>query len=91
MASLRMYSATWAGVAVGYDVSTMAAAPAACGDAIEVPLFTSVSEYESKAAAVMSMPGAKRSRQEPELEKKARASVMSVAPTVRADATRAGE
>ncbi|CAB4580760.1 unannotated protein [freshwater metagenome] len=34
-------------MAVGYEVSTMAAAPAACGEAIDVPLLTSVSEYES--------------------------------------------
>ncbi|CAB4580745.1 unannotated protein [freshwater metagenome] len=40
---------------------------------------------------MISRPGAKRSRQVPVLEKKARTSVMSEAPTVMAAGTRAGE
>src|SRR5690606_3768060 len=68
-----------------------AAAPATCGDAIEVPEIVLVALSEVYQAEVMLLPGAKRSRQLPQLEKLDRASLLVVEPTVMAAAARAGE
>ena len=67
-----------------------AAAPATCGAAIDVPLIVLVAVSLVIQAEVMFWPGAKMSVQVPKLENEARASVLVVAPTVIASATRAG-
>jgi hypothetical protein len=71
--------------------STSAAAPATCGVAIEVPLIVFVAVLLLYQADVMLTPGAMMSTQVPKLEKLAAASLLWVAPTVIASATRAGE
>ena len=68
-----------------------AAAPATCGEAIEVPLIVFVPVLLVYQAEVIELPGAKISRQVPKFEYEARASVLVVAPTVIAAPTRAGE
>src|SRR5262249_55567475 len=83
--------ATWAGVSFGWPASHSAAPPVTCGVAIEVPLIVLVAVSLVFHDEVMFTPGAKMSVQVPKLENDARASLMSVAFTVIAAATRAGE
>src|SRR3954464_2526106 len=87
--SVTSWRATSAGVSVGFLDSRTAAAPVTCGVAIEVPEIVFVPPPSQSEVTLT--PGAKRSTQEPKLEKDARRSVVSVAPTVRAAGTRAGE
>src|SRR5215813_12336771 len=77
-----------AGELFGLFWSRRAMAPDTCGAAIEVPLRVAVEKSLSGHAEVMSTPGAKISTQEPKLEKSARLSLESVAPTVMAVGTR---
>ena len=56
--------------------------PETCGQDIDVPLRTSEALSLVCHALMMSTPGAKISIQFPKLEKDARVSVLSVAPTV---------
>ncbi|CAM5405502.1 hypothetical protein SNARM312S_07955 [Streptomyces narbonensis] len=56
---------TWAGVAVGLSPRYTAAAPATCGDAIDVPEMVLVALSPVFHAEVMLEPGAKRSRTVP--------------------------
>jgi hypothetical protein len=58
---------------------------------IEVPLIVFVAVLLVFQADVMLEPGAKMSRHVPKLENEERASVLVVAPTVLAAATRAGD
>ena len=58
---------------------------------MEVPLSEAVAVLLVCQAEPMPLPGAKTSRQAPKFENEARASVVVVAPTVSAAATRAGE
>ena len=81
---------TWAAVNDGFLASTSAAPPATCGEAIDVPLIVFVAVVLLNHDDVIPTPGAKISRQEPKLEKEALASVLLVAPTVIAVATRDG-
>ena len=83
--------ATDAGVSEGFVESNSTAAPATCGDAIDVPEMLLVADALVLQADVMLVPGAKMSRQLPKFEYDARASVLVVAPTVSAVATRAGD
>ena len=78
-------SVTAAGVAVGNASRTLAAAPAAWGDAIDVPLTVRVAASPVIQAPVMSTPGATRSTQLPALENGAKPSSRSLAATVRAE------
>src|SRR5262245_17177691 len=87
---------TCVAVQVGWAEAMSAAAPAACGVAIDVPSLTKVATLLVYQSEVIAVPGAKRSRHEPKLEycpvvKWARLSLVSVAPTVIAAETRAGE
>ena len=86
-----MMPVTWSTVREGFDERRRATAPATCGEAIEVPDIVVVAVSLVWYADNVPTPGAQMSRQEPKLEKLAFASVMSVAPTVIADAARAGE
>src|SRR5438132_1428002 len=86
-----MKSRTWAGVKLGLADAMSAATPTTCGVAIEVPLIVLVAVSLVFQDDVMPCPGAKMSTQVPKLENEARASVLVVAPTVIAWATRAGE
>ena len=79
------------GEAVGLPCKISAATPATCGEAIEVPLIVLVAVLLVYHADVIELPGAKTSRQLPKFEYDARASELVVAPTVMADAARAGE
>jgi len=79
------------GEAPGLPCRYSAAAPATCGDAMDVPLIVFVEVLLVYQAEVIELPGAKMSRQFPKLEYEALASVLVVAPTVTADAARAGE
>src|SRR5919198_5699255 len=81
---------TVAGEALGLADRYSAAAPATCGVAIEVPLIVLVAVSLVSQDEVMLTPGAKMSVQVPKLENDARASVLSLALTVIASATRAG-
>src|SRR5690348_5739021 len=83
--------ATAAGVAVGFADRNSAAAPVTCGVAIEVPLMVFVAVSLVAHEEVMLTPGPKRSTQVPKFEKVARTSLMSLAATVMAGATRAGD
>lgn len=87
VASLRIASITWLGTAVGAAERNRAARPATWGAAIDVPLMVLVAVVDVCHAEVMPLPGAKRSRHEPKFEYEARASVVVVAPTVRAEFT----
>lgn len=58
---------------------------------MDVPLIVLVAVSPVAHADVMETPGAKRSRQVPKFENEARASLLSVAPTVMASAVRLGE
>src|SRR5262245_7028277 len=90
VASATSLSRTCCGVHVGCADTMMAAAPVTCGAAIEVPEIVFVAVSLLTQAEVMATPGANRSRQRPLFENEARLSLMSVAPTVIASATRAG-
>ena len=91
VALLTSASRTCCGVAVGVALSRSAAAPATCGDAIDVPLIVFVAVSLLSQALVMPEPGAKMSRHVPKFENDERLSVFVVAPTVIALAARAGE
>lgn len=65
VALLTSESRTCCGVHEGLADSTRAAAPAACGDAIEVPLMVLVDVSLVIHGAVIDEPGAKMSRQVP--------------------------
>ena len=67
------------------------ATPATWGVAIEVPLMVIVAVLDPIQPAVIPTPGAKMSTQVPKFEKLARASVLVLAATVRAEVTRAGD
>ena len=82
---------TVAGVALGLLWRNRAATPATCGVAIDVPLSVAVAVSLVSQADRMLEPGAKISTTLPKLENDDRASVIVVAPTVIASATRAGE
>ena len=69
----------------------MAKAPATCGDAIEVPLNVAVPVLLLCEADTMLEPGPNKSRQGPKFEYDARASLLSVAPTVNTVGSAAGE
>src|SRR5215208_4492415 len=60
-------SRTCAGVNVGLAASTRAAAPATCGDAIDVPEIELVAVSLVFHSDLMLLPGAKRSTQVPKL------------------------
>ena len=77
--------------AVGFEARYSAAAPAACGAAIDVPLIVFVAVSDASQSDVIETPSAKTSTQWPKFEKLARASVMSVAPTVIAPLALPGE
>ena len=79
------------GVQDGFTEAISAAAPAACGVAIEVPLIVLVAVSEVFHAEVIEEPGANRSRHVPKLENDDRASLLVVEPSVIALGTRAGE
>ena len=91
VASATSLSRTCCGVNVGLPDSTRAAAPTTCGVAIEVPLMVLVAVSLAFHDEVMFTPGAKMSTQVPKLAKLALLSLMSVALTVIAAGTRAGE
>ena len=76
---------------LGFSWRYSAAAPATCGDAIDVPPIVLVAVLLVHQADVIPLPGAKMSRHVPMFENEARASVIVVAPTVIADAALAGE
>jgi hypothetical protein len=79
------------GVAEGLLWRYNAATPATCGVAMEVPLRTVVAVSLVYQSDVIESPGANMSNTDPILEKDATLSEMSVAPTVMASVTRAGE
>ena len=83
--------ATWAGVLDGLAESSSAAAPATCGEAIEVPEIVFVALDEVCQAEVIAEPGAKMSTQVPQLENDERLSLEVVEPTVSAFGVEAGE
>src|SRR5437773_3170524 len=92
----EMADETWLGGAVGTRCKYEAANPATCGEAIEVPVRTIVAVLLVHQADVTSCPGAKRSRQAPKLlplfaSQTQRASDEFDAPTLIAEATRAGD
>src|SRR5205085_431839 len=91
VALLTIAAVTVAGEAVGFVSRNNAATPVTCGVAIDVPEMVLVAVSLVFHDEVMLLPGAKMSRQVPKFENDARASVMVVAPTVMALATRAGE
>ena len=91
VADTRICEATCAGVIDGLTERTMAAAPATCGAAIDVPLRVRMMVSPVCDAEAMPTPGAKRSRHEPQFEKEARASFDPVAPTVSALGSLAGD
>src|SRR4051794_5327328 len=70
-----------AGVAPGCSESSTAAAPATCGEAIEVPLSDAAALSAVYQEEMMLWPGAKTSTHGPKLENEARASVWVLAPT----------
>src|SRR5688572_91344 len=84
-----MAECTVAGLAPVWPCRYWAATPATWGDAIEVPLR--VAAPPLSPAETMLTPGAWRSTQVPVFENDARRSLESVAPTVRAAGTRAGD
>ena len=65
VAALLRAPATWPGSAVASRERTSAAAPATCGEAIEVPEIVLVAELDVYHAEVMPEPGAKMSTQLP--------------------------
>jgi hypothetical protein len=88
---LMIAAVTVAGEALGFVSRNSAATPATCGDAIDVPEIVFIAVSLVFHDDVMSLPGAKMSRQVPKFENEERASLIVVAPTVIASATRAGE
>ncbi len=80
-----------AALALGTPCKYNATVPATCGEAIEVPLRVAVAVLLPIQSEVMLTPGANTSSTEPMLENDALVSVISVAPTVMACVTRAGE
>jgi len=85
--ALRIVDAEADGFACLYS----AAAPATCGEAIDVPLNVAVAVSELNHDDKIPDPGAKRSKHTPKLEKEERASDVVVEPTVIALAARAGD
>ena len=73
------------------DCRYRAAAPATCGAAIDVPESCTIAESLAIDAESIATPGANTSSTGPKFENHARASFESVAPTVIASATRAGD
>ena len=65
LALLTTAALTVAAAAAGVPCRISAAAPATCGDAIEVPLIVFVAVSDVRHADVMLEPGAKMSRQVP--------------------------
>lgn len=96
---LRWFNVAWAtisfltvaGDAVGLLCRNLAATPATCGVAIDVPLSVAVAVSLVRHADMMLEPGAKISTTLPKFENDERASVLVEDPTVIAAATRAGE
>ena len=88
-------AATCAGVHGGFSFwnssRISAAAPATCGEAIEVPLIVFDASSLVFQADVIEEPGAKMSTQDPVLEKLDLASEIVVEPTVRASGVLAGD
>jgi len=82
---------TCSGVSAGSSPSSSAAAPATCGEAIDVPDSSSVAVSPVYQSETMSTPGANRSTHEPRLENEARLSSRPDAATVSAAGSRAGE
>jgi hypothetical protein len=82
---------TAAGVAVGFAWRYSAATPATWGVAIDVPEIVFVAVFDVRQEEVMLTPGARISTPAPKFENEANASLLSVAPTVIASATRAGD
>ena len=83
--------ATWEGVAVGFVSRYVATTPATCGVAIDVPLIVFVAVSPDPHAEVIETPGANTSTQLPKFAHEAFVSVPSVALTVTAAPTLAGE
>src|SRR3954447_25479200 len=75
--------------AFGWPARYNAAAPATCGEAIDVPLAVAVPPPR-KSERIRS-PGAKRSTHGPQFENSARASVCVLAPTTMARPSSPGE
>ena len=88
---LMIAAVTVAGEALGFVSRNSAATPATCGVAIDVPEIVFIAVSLVLHDDVMLLPGAKMSRQAPKFENDERASLIVVAPTVIALATRAGE
>ena len=65
VASFVICSAIWAGVAVGSDCNSNTAAPATCGEAIEVPESMRDALDEVIVADMMLTPGANTSTHDP--------------------------
>lgn len=86
-----IYDSTGAGVSAGVRDNNTAADPATCGDAIDVPEIVFAAVVDVYQAEVINDPGANRSRHRPKFEYEARVSVLVVAPTVTACATRLGD
>jgi hypothetical protein len=84
-------AATSEGVLATLAARINAAAPATCGEAIEVPLIVLSAVLLVYQAEVIDEPGANKSRQLPKFEYVARASTLVVAPTVIALGSRAGD
>ena len=82
---------TCAGVADGLAARYSAAAPATCGDAIDVPLIATNPFAFVEEAETIETPGALTFTQLPRFEKPTNVSFTSVAPTVIAAAMRAGD
>src|SRR5689334_17283432 len=91
VASFTRVSRTCSGVKFGCWANTSAAAPVTWGVDIEVPLSTRTESSALAKSDLISTPGAKMSTQVPKLEKDARRSDRSVAPTVMAAGSRAGD
>ena len=91
VALLTINAAICAGVAVGSDCNSNAAAPATCGEAIEVPESKRHALDEAIVADLMLTPGANKSTHDPWLVNFARSSLPPIAPTVIAVGSDAGE
>src|SRR6266508_2542318 len=83
--------ATDAGVALVLSDRYSAETPVVCGVAIDVPLMVFVAVLLEYQSDVMLTPGPKMSTHVPKFENDARVSVLSVAATVMAAPTRAGD
>jgi hypothetical protein len=82
---------TSSGVSLGRCSSSMAAAPATCGAACDVPLSWRVEVAPSMPADTIDSPGAHMSTQLPKLEKDERRSPRPTEPTVMAVLTAPGD